>query len=280
MTGKFPMEAGSVWQKIKKIRWKRFLPLVLAILCLAAGVREFASMPRENALPVFLEGTYPDQNRAEEILNKKTEQADSREVCFYWDGGFIKVQDTEYGHQSEVYLAGLLGNARLYDWRMGGLAEEDHEGCVISRKTAAELFGTEAAAGNQLTVKGKTYTVRQVMPWQEKLLFIRPEETDTVYTRLFLKVTGDTGKKQAEQFLMENSLTGIFTAESLKDWIPDQWSDFSFWMEKWKEAGKNLQWYLMLPKTAVQTERIIYGFRGIAAVILSLLLYIWYKKKA
>ncbi len=79
---------------------------------------------------------------------------------------------------------------------------------------------------------------------------------------------------------MENSLTGIFTAESLKDWIPDQWSDFGFWMEKWKEAGKNLQWYLMLPKTAVQTERIIYGFRGIAAVILSLLLYIWYKKKA
>ena len=78
------MEAGSVWQKIKKIRWKRFLPLVLAILCLAAGVREFASMPRENALPVFLEGTYPDQNRAEEILNKKTEQADSIRVKFIW----------------------------------------------------------------------------------------------------------------------------------------------------------------------------------------------------
>ena len=274
------MEAGSVWTKIKKVQWKRFLLLALSILCLAGGVREFASIPRENALSVFLEGTYPDQTRAEEILNKKTEQEDPREVCFYWDGGFTKVQDTEYGHQSEVYLAGLLGNARLYDWRMGGLAEEDHEGCVISRKTAAELFGTECAEGNQLTVKGKTYTVRQVMPWQEKLLFIRPEESDTVYTRIFLKITGDTGKKQAEQFLMENSLTGIFTADSLKDWIPDQWSNFGFWMEKWKGVKKNLQWYLMLPKTAVQTEQILCVFRGTAAVILSLLLYIWYKKKA
>lgn len=79
---------------------------------------------------------------------------------------------------------------------------------------------------------------------------------------------------------MENGLTGIVNGETIKDWIPDQWSDFGFWMKKWKEVKKNFQWYLMLPKTVIQEERIQCIFRGMAALILSLLLYIWQKKKA
>ena len=88
----------------------------------------------------------------------------------------MRAEDINYGHQTEVYVAGLLGNARLYDWRLGGLAEEDRKGCVISRKTAEELFGTPNATGNALAVNGETYTVRQVLPWKESLLLIRPRE--------------------------------------------------------------------------------------------------------
>ncbi len=131
-----------------------------------------------------------------------------------------------------------------------------------------------------MTVKGENYTVRQVLPWKESLLLIRPREKDTVYTRIFLNMQGDTGKIKASQFLMENGLTGIVNGETIKDWIPDQWSDFGFWMKKWKEVKKNFQWYLMLPKTVIQEERIQCIFRGMAALILSLLLYIWQKKKA
>ena len=87
-------------------------------------------MPRENSLSVFLEGSYPDQNRAEEILKNVRKQENTADVCFYWDGGFMKAEDTGYGHQTEVYVAGLQGNARLYDWRLGGLAEDDQDGCV------------------------------------------------------------------------------------------------------------------------------------------------------
>ncbi len=282
MTEKLPMEAGSVWQKIPKIpefSWKRLLVCLLASLCFLYGLKELMSMPRENSLSVFLEESYPDQSRAEEILKNIRKQENEAEVCFYWDGGFMKAEDTGYGHQAEVYVAGLLGNTRLYDWRLGGLAEDDRDGCVISRKTAEELFGTQNATGNVLTVNGETYTVRQVIPWKESLLLIRPREKDTVYTRIFLKMQGDTGKTKASQFLMENGLTGIVNGETIKDWIPDQWSDFGFWMKKWKEVKKNFQWYLILPKTAIQAERIQCVFRGMAAFILSLLLYIWQKKK-
>lgn len=58
-------------------------------------------------------------------------------------------------------------------------------------------------------------------------------------------------KTKVSQFLMENSLTGFVNGEIIKDWIPDQWSDFGFWMKKWKEMKTNFQRYLMLPKTAV-----------------------------
>lgn len=103
---------------------------------------------------------------------------------------------------------------------------------MISRKTAEELFGTPNATGNILTVKGENYTVWQVLPWKETLLLIRPRKKDTVYTRVFLKMQGDTGKTKVSQFLMENSLTGFVNGETIKDWIPDQWSDFGFWMKK------------------------------------------------
>lgn len=282
MTEKLPMEVGSVWQKIRKIpefSWKRLFICLLAGLCFLYGLKELISMPRENSLSVFLEGSCPDQSRAEEILKNVRNQENMADICFYWDGGFMKAEDTGYGHQTEVYVAGLLGNARLYDWRLGGLAEDDKDGCVISRKTAEELFGTPNATGNILIVNGETYTVRQVLPWKESLLLIRPREKDTVYTRIFLKMQGDTEKAKVSQFLMENGLTGIVNGETIKDWIPDQWSDFGFWMKKWKEVQKNFQWYLMLPKTAIQTERILCIFRGVTAFILSLLLYIWQKKK-
>lgn len=150
---------------------------------------------------------------------------------------------------------------------------------MISRKTAEELFGTPNATGNILTAKGENYTVRQVLPWKETLLLIRPRKKDTVYTRVFLKMQGDTGKTKVSRFLMENSLTGFVNGETIKDWIPDQWSDFGLWMKKWKEMKTNFQRYLMLSKTAVQAERIQCVFRGMAEFILSLLLYIWQKMK-
>lgn len=41
------------------------------------------------------------------------------------------------------------------------------------------------------------------------------------------------------------------------DWLPDKWSDFSFWPEKIKKETQLLKWYLMLPKTMAQTECLI-----------------------
>ncbi len=49
-----------------------------------------------------------------------------------------------------------------------------------------------------------------------------------------------------------------------KDWLPDKWSDFSFWPEKIKKEWELIRWYMMFPKTMAQTERL---FAGIGCII-------------
>ena len=66
---------------------------LLAGLCFLYGLREFISIPGENSLSVFLEGSYPDQDRAEEILKTVRKQENKTDICFYWDGGFMKAEE-------------------------------------------------------------------------------------------------------------------------------------------------------------------------------------------
>ncbi len=49
-----------------------------------------------------------------------------------------------------------------------------------------------------------------------------------------------------------------------KDWLPDKWSDFSFWPEKIKKEWGLIRWYMMFPKTMAQTERL---FAGIGCIV-------------
>ena len=58
-------------------------------VCLLAGL----CFLYENSLSVFLEGSYPDQDRAEEILKTVRKQENKTDICFYWDGGFMKAEE-------------------------------------------------------------------------------------------------------------------------------------------------------------------------------------------
>ena len=69
---------------------------LLAGLCFLYGLREFISIPGENSLSVFLEGSYPDQDRAKEILktvrkqeNKTAIQAERIQGVFRGTAAFV-----------------------------------------------------------------------------------------------------------------------------------------------------------------------------------------------
>ena len=47
------------------------------------------------------------------------------------------------------------------------------------------------------------------------------------------------------------------------DWIPSRWSDFTFWSERFSSAAENIQRFLILPKTMIQSENIIFCVKSL-----------------
>lgn len=248
---------------------------MMGVLCLFYGLRLCGLLQKNPAASVFLSGAYPDQGQVAEILEKESRAEIPTDVCFYWDGGISVLQSTKYGTQKEAMVCGLLGDASLYDRRVQGFSKEDREGCVIDEKTSYALFGSREAVGSEILLNGKTYIVRDTIPWKQPAILIRPTDSKTLYTRAFVRPQqGETKKNAGEAFLLRNGLSGISTQnmELSKDWIPGKWSDFSFWSEKWKELSESFQMYLILPKTPEEAEQIVRVFQAGAAFLGTLLL--------
>lgn len=247
----------------------------LGVLCFFYGLCLCGALQKNPGASVFLSGTYPDKGQVTEIIEKESRAETPTDVCFYWEGGISVLQSQKYGTQKEAMVCGLLGDASLFDGRVQGFSKEDREGCIIDEKTSYALFGSREAAGSELLLNGKTYVVRNTIPWKQPMILFRPTDSKTLYTRAFVRPQqGETKKGAGEAFLLRNGLTGI-SAQSMefsKDWIPGKWSDFSFWSEKWKELSEGFQMYLILPKTPAETEQIVKAVQAGAAFLGTLLL--------
>ena len=57
------------------------------------------------------------------------------------------------------------------------------------------------------------------------------------------------------------------------DWIPSQWSNFSFWSEKIQDLSQELRLYLILPKTALQAENLLTTLKTALWSLAALLLW-------
>lgn len=63
-----------------------------------------------------------------------------------------------------------------------------------------------------------------------------------------------------------------------RDWIPGQWSDFTFWQEKIQTLRQEIRMYLMLPKTVLQTENILLCFQSAVFSLGAVFLSIFWKR--
>lgn len=199
---------SRVFQAFRRSGWKGLALGVLTLVLYGSAVFFFCNFQEEPSVSVFLSSVYPDGEQAEEILEAGKRAGAETDVCFYWDGGMDSITEPEYGRSVQVLIGGLYGNAALYDWRLNSFWEGDRGGCVIDERSAWELFGTKQAEGRYLKLRGKQYQVRQVLPWNQNICLIRPEKTEAVCTRVFLKNEKTGAEKTAEQFLMGNGLSG------------------------------------------------------------------------
>ena len=314
------------------MRSVRYIFLLLAAaFCYYLAVKSFFSLEKNDSVSICLTGNYPNRAMAEEILKDSREEENLTDICFYWDGGIRTAENPGLARKSQVTAVGLLGDASLYSWHCNALSLDDREGCILDKKTAVELFGSENFIGSTVKLGEKNYVVRKVVPWTQRVILFHPTEKELVFTRVFVRPkNGESQKKAADRFMMSYGLFGTLVEDEWPetvckiallfctavwtvlffqflcvkqekyveqneagkhavaywlcsagmliaaggllflsfrnvhvpaDWLPDRWSDFEFWKRKISEEGENLCWYLILPKTVPQAERMMQVMR-------------------
>ena len=325
-------------KKRKAVRSVRYIFLLLAAaFCYYLAVKSFFSLEKNDSVSICLTGNYPNRAMAEEILKDSREEENPTDICFYWDGGIRTAENSRLARKSQVLAAGLLGDASLYSWHCNALSQDDREGCILDKKTALQLFGSENCIGSTVKLGEKNYQVRKVVPWTQRVILFHPTEKDMVFTRVFVRPkNGESQEKAADCFMMSYGLLGTLVEDGWLEavckiallfcpavwtvlffqflcvkqekyvkqkkyveqneagkhavaywlcsagmliaaggllfllfrnvrvpayWLPDRWSDFGFWKRKISEEGEKLGWYLILPKTVPQAERMMQAMR-------------------
>ena len=187
------------------------LTVWLIIFCIYfLGVYNYVQIRNDIAVSVFLSAAYPDRKGAENILKQERKSEKPYDVCFYADAGLREISAKEGNRQAQAMTVYLKGNPAGYDWQAAALTEGDPDGCVIDGTTAWELFGNKVPGG-QILFQGRTYTVRKVADWGQKILVFGAAsaddtETELFYNRLFIRRRN--GRKYSERISDEIRTSG------------------------------------------------------------------------
>ena len=172
------------------------LTVWLIILCIYfLGVYNYVQIRNDTAVSVFLSAAYPDRKGAENILKQERKSEKPYDVCFYADAGLREISAKEGNRQAQAMTVYLKGNTAGYDWQAAALTEGDPDGCVIDGTTAWELFGNKVPGG-QILFQGRTYTVRKVADWGQKILVFGAASADDTETELFIIVCLSEGEME------------------------------------------------------------------------------------
>lgn len=201
----------GVWQQVwRRVEPARICLLLVSVFCYYLAVKSYISMENTDSVSIYLSAPYPDNIQVEEILEESKEAEDFFDICFYWDGGISSVENESYGRSSKVLVAGLTGDASLYDWRGNALSGENRKGCMIDRKTALELFGSTDCVGGIVTLGKEQYEICRVIPWKYKVMLIHPTGREIQYSRVFIRERDEESlQNTASHFLMSYGLNGV-----------------------------------------------------------------------
>lgn len=175
-----------------------------------ACLQAYGNIRRSPAVTITFADHDPNGREVRRILKDEEEDGGAEEeICFYREAGFVTAVEPTYGRQAKVFLNDVQGKASLFDSRIRGFSDEDHEGCVIDEKTAEELFGGSDAVGREIRIRNNIYQVRTVLNWKQRLILIHSEEKEVTYSRLFFDCQGENKTDAVGQFLMRQGLSGM-----------------------------------------------------------------------
>lgn len=140
---------------------------------------------------------------AADILEREAEQEEPTGVCFYALGANTYISCPDTGNSAKVTLVPVMGNPGL----LGAQALTWRSGCVLAPSTARTLFGTVEVGAQQLTAEGENRTALGVRPALTATALASAENGDSL-THCAFAGWVETGKEEAEAFLLRHGLSG------------------------------------------------------------------------
>lgn len=203
-TGQWTTEAGFGWADMDRKKKIRLAVLAAAALLYLGSFWAWKkTQPFENRVPLVLSKPV---NAAEAQRIWDAERGEEAPVgfCFWGEAGEQMVSCRETGASARVNRIALWGNPELLG--AGSLAWRD--GCLVDRKTAQTLFGTDRCENQTLTAGEKRLPVVGIFSDIRPTMVSRAEGNQDHLNRCVLAVPSAQGKVQGEAFLMRWGLEG------------------------------------------------------------------------
>lgn len=143
---------------------------------------------------------------AGDIRRMKREQGEESsfaDFVLWGEGGRDSLQNegTERSCQAEIFY--LCGSSRLLYPGEKVLDEEDQEGCLIGRKAAYELFGTDRVQGCTVYLGETAYRIRGVLSEDSCRLYVRAPD-DCSLNLVTARIFEDQTYQEVEQILLSS----------------------------------------------------------------------------
>lgn len=198
---------------------RKILFIVPALFFYVLAVLAGQSLGRQSqVIHAALVSHFPDSAEVGAVWEAEKEQEKPRSFCFFSMIGIETYRNEDNGRSTKAQSVCCAGDTRYYQWQAAGLDLGDKEGCLIDKQTAWELFGTEDAAGQELTreiTKGKktetqTYRIRKILNTKEQTVIFQDgrKETEFNMVNIYLPAS-EVPSDYMETFLNAYGLSGV-----------------------------------------------------------------------
>ena len=176
-----------------------------AALSLAAAYSFFALRHLSDVCEMELKVSGITRQEAEECM---ANVADMMDVVLWSESEAEIWKGEEKSIRSRVIAK--VGDSRLLFPNAALLSDQDDEGCIISRKGALSLFGSDRAAGLKFRWGETEYTVRDVVDFPAEVIVVNLSDSEDGETMALTHLTsGIKGGRLAEKEKMFQNLAGI-----------------------------------------------------------------------
>ena len=153
------------------------------------------------------------------------------------------------------------------------LPASDPGGCIIGKKLAEDLFGSDHAMGEKLVWREREWTVRAVVEEPSELCMLQASgiKDQLVFDRISIAVPEEDDRRKAvEEFVVSQGLDAhalrwdyLYGAEWFLEMVPSDWSDFDGWGENLKQRNKAVKYAKTAEKSAIEESGLSYRRRGV-----------------